>query len=48
MEWLAGEIGVDVQTILRAFASEVPLWLTLDVSFCLEVAPDVLIGASDA
>lgn len=45
LEWLAGEIGIDVQTILKAFSTEVPLWLTLDASFYLEVAPDVLIGA---
>ncbi len=45
IDWLAGEIGIDTQTILKAFSSEVPLWLTLDASFYLEVAPDVLIGA---
>lgn len=45
LEWLAGEIGIDVQTILKAFSTEVPVWLTLDASFYLEVAPDVLIGA---
>ncbi|SIN72461.1 hypothetical protein [Agromyces cerinus] len=45
LEWLAGEIGIDVQTILKAFSTQVPAWLTLDASFYLEVAPDVLIGA---
>jgi len=47
LEWLAGEIGIDVQSILKAFATEVPLWLTLDASFFLEIAPDRLIGAGD-
>ena len=46
LEWLAGEIGIDVQTILKAFGSKVPIWLTLDAANCLEVAPDVLVGAS--
>ena len=43
LEWLAGEIGIDVQTILKAFSSHVPLWLTLDASAYLEVAPDALL-----
>lgn len=48
LEWLAGEIGIDVHTFLKAFNAGVPVWLTLDASFFLEVAPDVLIGATDA
>ena len=42
LEWLAAEIGIDTHSILKAFANEVPLWLTLDASFYLEVAPDRL------
>jgi hypothetical protein len=45
LEWLAGEIGIDVQSILKAFASHVDMWLILDASFFLEVSPDSLIEA---
>lgn len=46
LEWLAGEIGIDVQTILKAFSAKVPIWLTIDAATVLEVAPDVLVGAT--
>lgn len=45
LEWLAGEIGIDVQSILKAFSAKVPIWLTIDAATVLEVAPDVLVGA---
>ena len=48
LEWLAAEIGIDVHSILKAFASHVDTGLLFDLAFYLEVAPDVLIGADRA
>ena len=43
LEWLASEIGISVDSILKAFGSHVDTWLVLDLSFYLEVAPDALL-----
>ena len=43
LEWLAGEIGIDVQSILKAFSTVVPVWLTLDAAFYLNVPADRLL-----
>ena len=48
LEWLAAEIGIDVQTILKAFSERVETGLLFDLAFYLEVAPDRLIGADRA
>ena len=48
LTWLANEIGIDVQTILKAFTSKVGTGLLFDLAFFLEVAPDRLIGADRA
>ena len=45
LEWLAAEIGIDVHSILKAFATKVETGLLFDLAFYLEVAPDRLIGA---
>ena len=43
LEWLAAEIGIDVQTILTQFSSTVEGWLTLDAAFYLNVPADRLL-----
>lgn len=48
LEWLANEIGINVHSILKAFSERVETGLLFDLAFYLEVAPDVLIGATDA
>lgn len=44
LDWVAAEIGIDVQTILKAFSDRVEMWLLFDISGALEVAPDALLG----
>jgi len=43
LDWLASEIGISVDSILKAFGSRVETWLLFDLSFYLEVAPDALL-----
>jgi hypothetical protein len=45
LEWLAAEIGIDVQSILKAFATKVESGLLFDLSFYLEVSPTSLYEA---
>ena len=45
LDWLASEIGISVDSILKAFGTRVDTWLLFDLSFYLEVAPDSLLEA---
>ena len=47
LEWLASEIGISTDRILRAFGERVDTWLLFDLSFYLEVAPDTLLVEVD-
>ena len=44
LEWLAGEIGIGVHAILKAFSERVETWLLFDLAFYLQVPAHVLIG----
>jgi hypothetical protein len=48
LEWLACEIGIDVSSILKAFATRVETWMLFDLAFYLEVAPDRLLEPANA
>ena len=44
LEWLAGEIGIGVHTILAQFAEKVELWLVLDAAVYLNVPIARILG----
>ena len=44
LEWLAAEIGIDVQSILKQFSEKVQLWLALDASVYLNVPLERVLG----
>ena len=46
LTWLADEIGITVDGILRAFTERVPFGLIFDMAEALSVRPDTLIDGA--
>jgi hypothetical protein len=42
--WLAAEIGIDVQAILKQFTTELEWWLTLESAIILNVPVPRILG----
>jgi hypothetical protein len=46
--WLAAEIGIDVQAILKQFTTELEWWLTLESAIILNVPVPRILGDARA